>query len=69
VSGDITFRGVTQQHDDVMSISSLDAETIQLEGQSSFDIRHYGMEPPRLLLLKVQPEVEIRIQVSAVRAS
>jgi polyisoprenoid-binding protein YceI len=69
VSGDITFRGVSRHHEDVMSISGTDDQRIQLAGSSSFDIREFGMEPPRILLLKVEPEVEIRVEISAVRES
>jgi polyisoprenoid-binding protein YceI len=67
VSGDVTFRGVSQHHEDLMRISSVDERTIQLSGKSSFDIREFGMDPPRILLLKVEPEVEIRIEIFAVR--
>ncbi len=67
VSGDITFRGVSQHHEDLMNIERVDEETIQLGGQSRFDIRDFGMEPPRMLLLKVDPEVEIRVEIFAVK--
>jgi polyisoprenoid-binding protein YceI len=67
VSGDVTFRGVSREHEDVMNVSGLDGNTIQLEGTSRFDIREFGMEPPRLLMARVEPEVEIRIQIVAVR--
>jgi polyisoprenoid-binding protein YceI len=67
VSGDITFRGVSCFHEDMMSIRSVDEETIQLGGTSSFDIREFGLEPPRMLLLKMDPEVEIRIEILAVK--
>jgi polyisoprenoid-binding protein YceI len=67
VSGDITFRGVSQHHEDLMQISSIDDDTIQLDGHSRFDIREYGMEPPRLLMLRVEPEVDIRVEIFAVR--
>jgi hypothetical protein len=50
-----------------MSIRSVDDQTIQLGGTSNFDIREFGMEPPRLLLLRVEPEVEIRIEIFAVK--
>ena len=69
VSGDITFRGVSQHHEDLMNIEVVDDETIQLGGQSRFDIRDFGMEPPRMLMLKVDPEVEIRIEIFAVKES
>ncbi|HWE66638.1 MAG TPA: YceI family protein [Acidimicrobiales bacterium] len=69
VAGDITFRGVTCPHEDLMNISSVDDQTIQLGGQSRFDIRKFGMEPPRMLMLKVEPEVDIRVEIFAVRES
>jgi polyisoprenoid-binding protein YceI len=65
VGGDIAFRGVSRHHEDVMRITSEDEQTISLAGKSSFDIREFGMEPPRILLLKVEPEVEIRVEIFA----
>lgn len=67
VTGDVTFRGVARHHEDLMEIGGVDDDTIRLSGQSSFDIREFGMEPPRILLLKVEPEVDIRVEIFAVR--
>jgi polyisoprenoid-binding protein YceI len=67
VGGDITFRGVAKHHEDLMEISNVDDDTIRLSGKSRFDIREFGMEPPRILLLKVEPEVDIRVEIFAVR--
>jgi hypothetical protein len=50
-----------------MRISVLDDQTIQLDGSSRFDIREFGMEPPRMLMLKVEPEVDVRVEIIAVR--
>ena len=36
-------------------------------GESTFDIRDFGMEPPRILMLKVQPEVGVRVEIVAER--
>jgi polyisoprenoid-binding protein YceI len=66
VSGDVVFRGVSRHHEDLMSIARVDDLTIRLAGTSSFDIRDFGMDPPRILLLKVEPEVEIRVEIVAV---
>ena len=65
VKGDITFRGVTRPHEDIMVIRRLDDRTISLEGSSRFDIREFGMQPPRVLVLKVEPEVDIRVEIIA----
>jgi polyisoprenoid-binding protein YceI len=67
VAGNITFRGVTKRHEEQMTISTMDEETIKLEGSSRFDIREFGMEPPRVLILKVEPEVDVRVEILAVR--
>jgi polyisoprenoid-binding protein YceI len=65
VSGDITFRGVARHHEDHMTLESLDERRIQLAGSSRFDIREFGMEPPRVLMLRVEPEVDVRVEIVA----
>ena len=30
-----------------------------------FDVRDFGMEPPRILMLKVEPEVDVRVEIVA----
>jgi polyisoprenoid-binding protein YceI len=65
IRGDLTFRGVTRTYEDEMVIDAVDAHTVRLTGQSTFDIRDFGMEPPRILMLKVQPEVTVRVEIIA----
>ncbi len=67
VSGEITFRGVARPHRDQMNIRAVDDATIALSGTSRFDIREFGMEPPRILLLKVEPEVDVAVDITAVK--
>jgi hypothetical protein len=67
VSGDVTFRGKARRYEDQMTIDVVDEQTIQLAGKSRFDIRDFGMEPPRMLMLRVEPEVEVRVEILAVR--
>jgi polyisoprenoid-binding protein YceI len=69
VRGEVTFRGVTRSHEDEMTVSSVDDHTVKLEGESTFDIRDFGMQPPRILMLRVHPEVTVRIEVWAERES
>ncbi len=65
VSGDLEFRGVTRPCQDEMSVEVVDERTLRLEGESTFDIRDFGMEPPRLLMLRVEPEVVVRVEIIA----
>jgi len=67
VRGEIPFRGVTNEHEDDMHLSFVDEDTIAMTGESTFDIRDYGMEPPRILMLRVEPEVKVRVEIVAAR--
>jgi polyisoprenoid-binding protein YceI len=67
VSGDVKFRGVTRRHEDLMDISQVDERTIRLAGSSRFDIREFGMDPPKVLMLKVEPVVDVRVEIFAVK--
>jgi len=62
VRGAVTFRGVTKEHEDEMFIS-FDDDTVTLVGTSSFDVREFGMHPPRILLVSVEPEVTVRVEI------
>jgi hypothetical protein len=48
-------------------VEVVDDDTIRLNGESTFDIRDFGMEPPRILMLRVEPEVVVRVEIVAVR--
>lgn len=65
VSGEVTFRGVARHHEDEMTLKVIDDRTIEMAGTSRFDIREFGMEPPRVLMLKVEPEVDVRVEIIA----
>ena len=67
VGGDLAFRGMLRACEDEMSLEVVDDGTVRLEGRSTFDIRDFGMEPPRLLMVRVEPEVAIRVEIIAER--
>ena len=64
VRGDVTFRGVTRPSEDEMTVS-VDGDAVRLHGTSVFDIRAFGMQPPRILLLRVAPEVRVTVDIVA----
>jgi polyisoprenoid-binding protein YceI len=68
VRGDLTFRAVTRSVEDYMTLTVVDDHTIRLEGESTFDVRNFGMEPPRILMLRVEPDVKVRVEIFAERA-
>jgi polyisoprenoid-binding protein YceI len=69
VSGDLTFRGVTRPYEDDMVIGVTGDSTVNMSGRSTFDIRDFGMQPPRILMLKVMPEVTVRVEIVAEKES
>ena len=52
---------------DDLTIVAVDDRTVRLEGRSTFDIRDFGMQPPKILLMRVEPQVAVRIDVIAER--
>jgi polyisoprenoid-binding protein YceI len=65
VRGDLTFHGRTRGCDGIVTVAVVDDRTIRIDGESSFDVRDFGIEPPRFLLFKVGSEVLVRITVLA----
>jgi polyisoprenoid-binding protein YceI len=65
VQGDLTFRGVTRSVEDYMTLTVVDDHTIRLRGESTFDVRDFGMETPRILILRVEPDVKVRVEIFA----
>lgn len=65
VTGHLTFRGVARGYEDEIAIEVNDDRTLHITGEAVFDIRDFGMEPPRIFMLRVHPEVTVRIDVVA----
>lgn len=65
VRGNLTFHGVTREVEGEVRITQPDAATIVIEGEQVFDIRDFDVKPPKILTLKVHPEVNVRVKVIA----
>jgi polyisoprenoid-binding protein YceI len=67
VEGDLTFHGITRRVRGEMRLLVEGDDAIQLDGEQVFDIRDFGIDPPRLLMLKADPEVKVRVSLAARR--
>ena len=65
VRGDLTFHGVTREVEGEVTISAPDERSLVIEGEQTFDIRDFGVQPPKILMLKVHPDVRVRVKVVA----
>jgi polyisoprenoid-binding protein YceI len=66
VTGAICFHGKTRTFEHLMQIS-LTEEGIALTGEDVFDIREFGMKPPSMLMVRVYPEITVRVELLGVR--
>ena len=64
---DVAWRGITKRQVHHMTLRCSDDRTMAMEGSATFDIRDFGLEPPKMLLFKMEPEVELRLDLTAVR--
>src|SRR5581483_3665611 len=62
VTGDLTFHGKTRTFAHEMSIE-VSKQSIVLRGDYVFDIRQFNLKPPSMLMLKVYPEVAVRVEL------
>jgi len=64
-SGVVTFRGVSCPAEEQLTVTVDPDGALHVEGAHEFDIRDFGMDPPRVLVMRVEPFVHVRIDVVA----
>ena len=64
VQGDLTFHGVTRTVTGEVRVG-IDDGALVIEGEQVFDVREFGITPPRILMLRVDPDVMVRIRLVA----
>jgi hypothetical protein len=67
VRGDLSLRGVTKSIEGEVTLQALDEKTVQVDGEKTLDVREFGLQPPKFLMLQVYPEVRVRARIVAVR--
>src|SRR5262245_20087650 len=63
--GDLTLHGVTRETDAEVTARVIDADTIEIEGEKTIDMRDYGLTPPKFLMFRVHPDVKVRARLVA----
>jgi polyisoprenoid-binding protein YceI len=65
--GDLTFHGVTREVEGEVTVTVSQDHAVEVRGRQAFDIRDFGLEAPRLLLLRAEPEVTVEVHLVGVR--
>ncbi len=66
VAGDVVFHGKTRSFEHGMHIVTSEDE-VSLTGDYVFDIREFGMKPPSMLMVRVYPEISVRVELHGTR--
>ncbi len=60
VRGNVSLHGVTRRVEGEVRLRTAGSDGFEVEGERVFDMRDFGLSPPRILMLKVYPEVKVR---------
>ncbi len=62
--GDITLAGRYRTYEGEFALTR-NGDSVALDGELSLDIRDFGLRPPSLLMLKIDPVVKVQLQLVA----
>lgn len=60
----LTMHGVTKDITGDLTLG-VDATTLTVDGQQVINIKDFGIDPPRLIILKVEPDVDLQVHIVA----
>jgi polyisoprenoid-binding protein YceI len=65
VSGEVTLRGVTVPADGVVVAEFPGRRLMTVSGEETLNISDFGIPPPSLFMIKIDPEVKLRLYLEA----
>ncbi len=65
LTGEITFHGVTKSFDGAVEVVMSTDHTMVVRGEQVIDIRDFGVASPTVLMLRIYPDVVVKLQVEA----
>jgi len=68
-TGDVSFHGITREVAGTVSVDVRDGDALIVEGEQVFDIRDFDVPSPKILMLKILPDVRVHLLLLAERES
>jgi len=65
VTGDLAFRGEVRSVSGEVTVAFGDDGHLVIEGEARFDVRDWGLQPPKVAMLRVHPHIDVRIHLVA----
>ena len=66
--GELTFHGITRRTEGTVRMESASDERIVISGEQAFDIRDFALPSPTMLMLRIFPDVRVRLYAEAERS-
>ncbi len=66
--GELTFHGITRRTEGTVLMESASDDRIVISGEQAFDIRDFALPSPTMLMLRIFPDVRVRLYAEAVRS-
>jgi hypothetical protein len=67
-TGYVTLAGRSRTYDGELTLAH-SGDRVTIEGDLQFDIREFGLKPPKLLLVSVDPIVKLHLHLAAARSA
>jgi polyisoprenoid-binding protein YceI len=67
LEGELTFHGVTRPARGNVNVEVVSDGRLIIMGEQVFDIRDFGIPSPTVLMLRIYPDVRVRLYVEAAR--
>jgi DNA-binding PadR family transcriptional regulator/polyisoprenoid-binding protein YceI len=65
LAGELTFHGVTRLAEGTVKIDALSNRRLVVTGEQIFDIRDFAIPSPTMLMLRIFPDVRVRLHAEA----
>jgi DNA-binding PadR family transcriptional regulator len=65
LSGELTFHGVSRPASGTVSVNAISDRRLVITGEQVFDIRDYALTSPTVLMLRIYPDVRVRLHAEA----
>ncbi len=66
--GELTFHGISRPAEGTVCVEALSGDRLVISGEQVFDIRDFAVPSPTMLMLRIFPDVRVRLHAEAVRA-
>jgi DNA-binding PadR family transcriptional regulator/polyisoprenoid-binding protein YceI len=66
--GELTFHGITRRTEGTVRMESASDDRIVISGEQAFDIRDFALPSPTMLMLRIFPDVRVRLYAEAERS-